>query len=77
MSNSNTFTNKTVLVILSGSNRINLQKKSKPTGFFLSELMIPVQLMRSNGINLIYANPTGLPPPMDPFSNHRIWFGFR
>jgi len=68
---------KKVLVVLTSSDKITLQKKTVKSGNFISELIIPVQMLRNEGWNIIYANPIGQTPPIDPLSKSSVWFGFR
>jgi putative intracellular protease/amidase len=67
---------KKVLVVLTSSDKITLQKKTVKSGNFISELIIPVQMLRNEGWNIIYANPIGQTPPIDPLSKSSVWFGF-
>ncbi len=67
-----------VLVITSSANELQLQSGKKiPTGFFLSEVIVPVEKMRAAGFEIHYANPSGTEPSMDPFSDSRAWFKFK
>jgi putative intracellular protease/amidase len=67
-----------VLVITSSSSDLQLQSGKKvATGFFLSELIVPVQKMRAAGFEVHYANPSGTEPSLDPFSDRSVWFSFR
>ncbi len=65
----------TVLVVLSGADHLTLEDGAKhPTGYFLSELMIPVMALRKAGYALVFANPTGVEPAVDKLSYDRILF---
>lgn len=67
-----------VLVITSSSSDLQLESGKKvATGFFLSELMVPVQKMRAAGFDIHYANPSGTEPSLDPFSDRSAWFKFK
>jgi putative intracellular protease/amidase len=68
---------KKVLVVLSGSNHVTLKSgKRKETGFFLNEAMVPIRMLKENGIERVYANPNGISPQVDPLSDRPLWFGF-
>ncbi len=65
-----------VLVVLSSEDKITLKNGiTHPTGFFLSELMIPVIALKQAGYQLIFANPKGNTPVMDKVSDSAFWFG--
>lgn len=67
-----------ILCILSGSNDLALQNgKHVPTGFFLSETMKPIKKLIDAGYEIVFANPNGATPSMDPMSDSRIWFGYK
>lgn len=52
-----------VLVVLSGADHLTLKDGSThPTGYFQSELMIPVTALTSAGYDVVFANPTGKEP---------------
>jgi putative intracellular protease/amidase len=69
-------TARSVLVVLSGAKDINLKSgKSQETGFFLSELYVPLNMLERAGYRPIFTNPTGETPNMDPLSDHMVWFG--
>lgn len=64
-----------VLICLSGADHITLQKgKEQETGFFLKELGRPLIKLLENGFDVVFANPTGEAPKMDPMSDSSIWF---
>jgi putative intracellular protease/amidase len=66
-----------ILIILSGSDHITLDSgKVIETGFFLKELAQPLQALVDAGYEIVFANPNGKEPHMDPFSNHYVWYGF-
>lgn len=65
----------TVLVILSSRNAIDLQGgKTLATGYFLNELMVPVDAMQRAGLRLVFANPEGTPSVMDVHSDDVAYF---
>ncbi len=71
-----------VLVILSSENKITVVKDratgetvSHPTGFFLSELMVPVKKIMDAGYTPVFSNPKGNEPIMDAASDSALWFG--
>jgi len=67
---------RSVLVVLSGANNIDLKSgKTQETGFFLSELYAPCSMLERAGYRLIFTNPTGEAPNMDPLSDHMVWLG--
>eukprot|EP00743_Colponemidia_sp_Colp-15_P012040 GILK01013574.1.p1 GENE.GILK01013574.1~~GILK01013574.1.p1 ORF type:complete len:256 (-),score=36.75 GILK01013574.1:70-837(-) len=67
-----------VLVVLSSTSSITLANgKVIQTGFFLSELMKPLQKIMDSGISPVFANPLGNPPAMDPTSDASLWYGFK
>lgn len=67
---------KKVLVVVSSENKITLKDgKIHSTGFFLSELMVPVRALHEAGYEFVIANPKGNPPAMDPVSDSAFWFG--
>lgn len=67
---------KRILVILSGSDRLNLKDgKIYNTGFYLNELMVPVKKMLDNGFELVFANPEGTRPFLDKGSDSPAYFG--
>jgi len=68
---------KRVLVILSGSDHITLANgKVIKTGFFLSEMAIPLMTIEKEGFQMVFANPNGHAAAMDPLSDRFVWFGF-
>lgn len=65
-----------ILVILSGSDRLNLKDgKIYQTGFYLNELMVPVKKMLEQGFELVFANPDGTKPFLDRGSDSADYFG--
>lgn len=67
---------KKILVVLSGEDKITLQNGViHPTGFFLSELMVPIDDLIKNGYEPIFATPSGKKPTMDKISDSAFWFG--
>ncbi len=66
---------KEVLVLLSSANLIELKGgRSYHTGYFLNELMVPVQSMLVHGYTPVFATPSGQPPVMDPHSDAPSFF---
>ena len=64
-----------VLVILSSRNAIDLQGgKTLATGYFLNELMVPVDVMQKAGLRLVFASPEGTPSVMDVHSDDVAYF---
>lgn len=64
-----------VLVILSSRNVVDLQGgKTLATGYFLNELMVPVDAMQRAGLRLVFANPEGTPSVMDVHSDDVAYF---
>jgi len=64
-----------VLVILSSRNAIDLQGgKTLATGYFLNELMVPVDAMQKAGLRLVFASPEGTPSVMDIHSDDVAYF---
>lgn len=68
-----------VLVILSSENKITLKDGAMhpihPTGFFLSELMVPLKKLIDAGYEPVFANPKGNKAVMDKISDQTLWFG--
>src|ERR1017187_9894968 len=65
-----------VLVVLSSENGITLKGGLvHPTGYFLSELMVPVMALEKAGFTPVFANPKGNEPVMDKISDGPFWFG--
>lgn len=65
-----------ILVILSGSDRLNLKDgKVYETGFYLNELMVPVKKIIDNGFEPVFANPDGTRPFLDKGSDSPAYFG--
>ncbi|MFC7300049.1 type 1 glutamine amidotransferase domain-containing protein [Herminiimonas aquatilis] len=66
----------TVLVVLSDSDHLNLRAgKTMTTGFFLNELMQPVEVFLKAGHNVVFATPTGKAPSVDQKSDDVNFFG--
>jgi len=64
-----------ILVGMSSADHIRLRNgKEPPAGFFLSELAVPGQRLANHGFELVFANPKGNRPPMDPMSNSSSFF---
>lgn len=67
---------KKVLVVLSSENKITLANGVvHPTGFFLSELMVPVKGLIEAGYEPVFATPQGNEPAIDKISDSAFWFG--
>lgn len=65
-----------VLVILSSEDKITLKDGVvHPTGFFLSELMVPLKKLIDAGYEPVFANPKGSKAVMDQVSDGSFWFG--
>lgn len=65
-----------VLVVLSDADRLQLQDgKTLKTGFFLNELMQPVQEFVRQGHTVVFATPKGRAPTADPKSDDVQFFG--
>ena len=65
-----------VLVIVSSRSAITLREnKSHPTGYFFNELVVPVRALVDDGWEVVFANPEGNPPSMDPSSLSAEFFG--
>ena len=65
-------------MITSSASDLQLKNGKKvATGFFLSELVVPVQKLRAAGFEVHYANPLGEEPALDPFSDRSAWFKFK
>ena len=67
----------TVLVVMSGAHRIELKNgESHPTGFFLGELVEPVERILAAGYEVAFTSPRGATPTLDLDSLHAIyWMG--
>jgi putative intracellular protease/amidase len=70
-----------ILVVLSSQNQISVKKSlndqstvNHSTGFFLSELMVPLQKLLDAGFDIVVATPEGTPAVMDPISDSPYWF---
>src|SRR5438309_7945980 len=68
-----------VLVVFSSETKITVMNNGKPvehpTGFFLSELMVPLKALIAAGFEPVYASPKGGTPVMDKVSDSAFWFG--
>jgi len=66
-----------VLVVLSASKELDLKGgKSVATGYFLSELYIPLKVIEKAGYRPTFTNPTGESATnMDSMSDHMVWYG--
>jgi putative intracellular protease/amidase len=65
-----------ILVVLSSENKITLKDGiTHPTGYFLSELAVPLQAMMDAGYEPFFATPKGNAPTMDKISDSEMWFG--
>lgn len=74
----NAHAGKKILVVLSSKDQISLKDaKPHPTGFFLSEMMVPLQAMRAAGYEPVFVTPEGGKlPAMDKVSDTAMpWFG--
>jgi len=66
----------TVLVVLSNQDQLNLKDgKIMQTGFFLNELMEPVQAFVEAGQTVVFATPSGKAPTADQKSNDVNFWG--
>jgi putative intracellular protease/amidase len=64
-----------VLVVVSGANYLDLRDgKIHSTGYFLSELATPVQLLMKLGYVPTFVTPGGVAPTIDPVSDDPKWF---
>ncbi|HEX2875649.1 MAG TPA: type 1 glutamine amidotransferase domain-containing protein [Polyangiaceae bacterium] len=64
-----------VLVVLSSSNSLPLKGgKALPTGYFLNELMVPVQALTRAGYRPVFATPAGGAAVMDKHSDSASFF---
>jgi len=64
-----------VLVVFSGADSITLKGgESHRTGYFLSEMAVPVMLLKRAGYKIECASPTGAAPVMDSSSDLRQFF---
>ncbi len=65
-----------VLVVVSSADALELKDgKVYPTGFYLNELVTPVQALVKAGYTPVFANPQGNRPAMDVHSNDKRYFG--
>jgi putative intracellular protease/amidase len=66
----------TVLVVLSDQDQLNLKDgKTLQTGFFLNELLEPVQTFIQAGHTVVFATPSGKAPTADQKSNDVNFWG--
>ena len=64
-----------LLVVLSEATSITLKNgKQHPTGYFLSELMVPVDAVAKLGYEIVVATPTGKAPTVDRSSEAQTYF---
>jgi putative intracellular protease/amidase len=65
-----------VLIVLSDANRLDLRDgKVFQTGFYLNELMQPVQALLDAGHDITFATPKGTAPSVDKTSIDKMYFG--
>jgi putative intracellular protease/amidase len=65
-----------VLIVLSDSDHLDLKDgKVFKTGFYLNELMQPVQALRDAGHEITFATPKGTAPSVDRTSIDKMYFG--
>lgn len=65
-----------VLIVLSDSERLDLKDgKVFKTGFYLNELMQPVQALLDAGHEITFATPKGMAPSVDTTSIDKMYFG--
>jgi putative intracellular protease/amidase len=66
---------KKILVVLSGVDYVRVQEGGRhPTGYFLSELAIPLAALVQAGYEPVFATPNGRPAAMDKVSDQPRWF---
>lgn len=66
----------TILVIASSADSITLKDgRQEPIGYYLNELVIPVQAALDAGYQMVLATPSGSKPIMDPASASASHFG--
>lgn len=66
-----------ILCIVSAATQLTLKNgKTVPTGYFLSELVVPAMILRDAGWRFTYATVNGAHPSLDPLSDKSMWFGF-
>lgn len=64
-----------VLVVLSAADRLELSGGgSHPTGYFLSELIHPLEAILAAGYEVTFASPGGAPPTLDQDSLHPLYW---
>lgn len=65
-----------VLVVMSGGHLLTLRDgKTYATGYYLNEVVIPLQALIAAGYTPVFANPNGDTPSMDASSNADKFFG--
>jgi len=65
-----------VLIVLSDADHLDLKDgKVFRTGFYLNELMQPVQALSAAGHTITFATPDGKAPALDPSSVDAMYFG--
>ena len=64
-----------ILIIVSSQDRFRLREdKTYSTGYFLNELVVPVRKLVDQGYEVVFANPAGNAPAMDPHSDSAEYF---
>eukprot|EP00850_Spirogloea_muscicola_P005670 SM000026S08919 [mRNA] locus=s26:416712:418989:- [translate_table: standard] len=64
-----------VLICCSSVDHVDLQScKQQPMGFFLKELGRPLVRLLDSNYHVVFANPKGNAPSMDPLSDSMLWF---
>lgn len=64
-----------VLVVLSGVDYVSVKEGGKhPTGYFLTELAVPLQALLDAGHKVVFTTPGGRVPVMDRVSDDVAWF---
>lgn len=65
-----------VLIVLSDSGHLDLKNgKDFKTGFYLNELMQPVEALIEAGHDITFSTPTGKAPTLDKSSVDKMYFG--
>jgi hypothetical protein len=66
-----------ILVVLPAATILSTQEgNGHRTGYFMSELIVPLTKLVSVGIEPIFATPNGAIPKVDPISDDPKWFNF-
>ncbi len=66
---------KKILIVLSGATALPLKEGgTHPTGYFLSEVVEGVRVLRARGYDLVYATPNGGSAAKDAGSDSAQWF---